>query len=642
MRQAQLNIQEFKRKLDDKSFLLGFFRRRSALQELSHSSDPESAALLVDAVDQNSPSADGALAALNNLPEQNWTDTLWEIWLHKRQEWLGQLLQRRNEPHSRIDDPIGVASRLKLRDIPLNSSAMEQVAPFWKDEDSQIRAATRKYADNICKQSHPLFIEMMLGLREFEKIGRDRAAAEAVVPFLNSAKPEIQSAARDFCDTWLQPPLRTLSALMHEREVDLALERETALGIISFLNDPNPIVTAQAQAYVERLCQMQPEFIVEFCLKAGDAGKIQVNQGTVLEALRLLQEKNSKLTKAVESWLAALPDEPQFNDAMTDEWLRSNNEFLFSLLREQLRRPSDSGKDVLLRLLRDDIDGYRALNDGDGQLLANALTIANETQCARVIQIIQNSGDAALAEQLHNASIRMQGIDAGLGIKAWIASGDEDRIVDAALQMKASEFFDLVRRWIDNERRPVDPRKRDAVELAVAALKNLPRIEVEETDSLPSGVVDLLGFWESENPSDDELQRDTQSSNPLQRARSLYLGAKRGLVDATVLREKADSTDWPERLAAAIAGAKPDAAQDHVYWVSACAAEDRGGDNAPVACGQDEFDQAEVQLIALQAKPGTMAKRKAAELEALQAFRKLALADTADPDKADAGERPRE
>jgi hypothetical protein len=616
---------KYQDRLDDETFLLGFFKRRSALKELANASDPEAAAVLVDAVDRKSPSAAGALSALKSRVDQAWTDKLWEVWAQKRQPWLGALLEKRGLPHGNITSPAGALSRLKLgcAGLSFNPATFELVAKHIHDADANVLAGVRKYILEIPDSERPAWTERMLLLKEYETIGRDRRAAESVVPFLNSTKREVQNSARAFCSSWLEPSLRALAVLLNGRESALPLERSTALDVAAFIDDLNPAVAAQAKAYQERIFQAQPDFIVEFCFKTGQAGRIRANRGTVMEALRLMEEKDASLTKAIENWISALPDDVQFNDAITDEWLRTNNGFLFGLLRKQLRLPSDGGKETLLRLLWEDVAGYRALNDSDGRLLAAALAIVDEDRRAKIIQAIQNSRDAALAEQLRRASMRVQGMDAGLGLKALLASGDEDRIVNAAREMKGSELFDLIRRWIENGRRPKDPRKRAAVEKAVAALKNLPKINVEDAGPLPSGTADLFDFWKNEKPSGDELRQNLQASDPLQRTRSLYLSFEQGIIDASVLQAKAGSEDWPERMAAAIYGANPNAASDHVYWVSACAGEDSKSRNALVACGPDEFDRAAARLKTLRGSTGSLAKRSAAELEALQSFRAL-------------------
>jgi hypothetical protein len=216
---------EYKQRLDDERFVLGFFRKRSALKELANSSDPEAAAVLADAIDRQSPSSDGAMDVLKN--RNDWTDKLWEIWLNKRQDWLGQLLQKRSAPHSRINGPVGAASRLKLGQagVPYDASGMEQVAGFWHDKDSQLKAGARKYAESLSKQDKTLYLGMMLGLGEYETIGADRSAAESVVPFLNSSNSKIKNAAAKFCNEWLKPPMRTLSFLLNGREEELPKRR---------------------------------------------------------------------------------------------------------------------------------------------------------------------------------------------------------------------------------------------------------------------------------------------------------------------------------------------------------------------------------------------------------------------------------
>jgi hypothetical protein len=194
-------------------------------------------------------------------------------------------------------------------------------------------------------------------------------------------------------------------------------------------------------------------------------------------------------------------------------------------------------------------------------------------------------------------------------------------MVDAAREMNGRELFELCRRWIDTSRRPTDPKKRNAVDRAVAALKDQTKIVVEPAEPLPAGLVSIFDVWDRTKLSDDQLRSELQAPDPLVRARALFLGAKRGLVADDVLRAKAGSEDWPERLVAALNGLHPAAANDHVSWITACAGQDAGTQQAPVRCGVDEFERAETQLAELRKKATPWARRMAGELQALQAFR---------------------
>ena len=622
-----MSLEKARQALDDTTFLLGGFRRRAALKELAQSSDPAAAAALVEAVDANSPSAEGARAALTANANSAWSDRLWEVWLGKRQAWLGKVLQQRGAAHRQRASAIGVLSLLKLGQgaLPQDALTMAAVASSWRDNDPEVQAAARSFVASLPPRERSIWVEMMLSSREFEVIGQDRAALETVVPFLSATDAKMKSAAQTYCEKHLPFELSVLANLLVGSGHTLPIEREAALAVGAYLTDANATVAAQANAYAQRVFQAQPDFVAALAFKCGRAERVLPNRAMTIEALRLRTDADEVVAAAARAWIGSLPNDQQLNDAIVDDWLRSEDTFLFGLLRDQRRLPSDGGKETLLRLLFGDAPGYRALGDTDGRLLSEALAMANESRRTIVVQTIQESRDSTLADQLRRASLRVQGMDTGLGLRTLLASGDEDRIVDAVREMNGRELFELCRRWLENGRRPKDPKKRAAVERATKALKDQPKIEIEPASALPAGLEDLFENWSSQKPSDEELRRDLQAQDPLVRARALYLGMERGVVDEATVRVKAASVDWPERLVAALRGAHSTADKDHVYWVAACAGEDHGTHAAAVVCGPDEFQRAEALLARLRTTGTPLARRSAGELEALQAFRALEM-----------------
>lgn len=620
-----MNFPEVRKQLDDTAFLVGWFRRRSALKVLAQSADPEAAAVLASAIDANSISAAAAEAVLSANLAPAWTDRLWEIWAQRRQPWLRKLLRQHGVAHSQAASKPGVLSRLEAGwdKLPTDEPTAASVAEYWRDADADVQSAARRYAGAIQSQKRPLWVAMMLELREFEVIGKDRTALESVFPFLKAERPTLRSAAKAYCEEFVAFDLIVLAGLMAEPAGSLELRRDVAMIVAAYLADANSTVAAQARAYADRVFETQPDYVLEFALRMGRIERARLGRATTLEALRLLHEADPGIAPSLRAWIQALPNDQKLNDLLVDDWIRSNDAFLFDLLREQRRMPSEGGKETLLRLLCHDIQGYRALGDEDGRLLAEALSMANEERRARIVEVIHESREAAEADQLRRASLRVQGMDSGLALKALLASGDEDRIVDAAREMTGGGLFELVHRWIETGRRPKDAKKRQAVERAVTALKPQPKLEIEPAPPLPNGLVDIFDSWSAQKPAEEELRRDLQAPDPILRARALHLGFGSGMVDAAALSAKARSEDWPERFVAALHGLLPNASQDHVHWVAACAGEDQGTHQMPVACGPEEFERAESRLAGLRANKSPLAQRVLAELEALQAFRAL-------------------
>jgi len=520
-----------------------------------------------DAVDAGSRSAGEAQAGLAAGRNPAWGDRLWEIWADKRQSWLGEVLQQGQVPFAGEQPALRVLSRLKLGGADL---------------------------------------------------GADEATAKAVGRWVTDT--DVQAGMTRY--------LATLDATVGRRWAEsLPLSREVALAVAGLAGGPASPAAAVALAYGERVFAAGADFSAAFALRAGLGERLPTRRATVIEVLGLRADGDEALQSAARDWLSALPNDQQLNDVLVDDWLRTDDEFLSNLLRDQRRWSSEGGKEALLLLLWGDAKGYQALGDTDGRLLSEAWAMANDARRERMATVIQATRDAALADQLLRAQVLVSGGDKALGWQALLATGDEDRIVAAARDLKGRDLFDLVRRWAENGRRPKDPRKRAAVERAVTALKNLPKVEVEPAPKLPEGLDDPLEGWSAHQASDTELQGELRAPDPLVRARALFALSQRGKVGEEELRAKAASEDWPERFVAALRGPHPDASNDHVYWVSACAGEDSGTHEALVACGPDEFQRAQERLAKLRSRGTPLAKRDAAELDALQAFRELDKSD---------------
>lgn len=619
-----MNIKEARKSLDDSTFLVGPFRRSSALKELAATDDPAAAEALVSAVDSRSPSAEGATEILSQDRRQAWADRMWELWSAKRQAWLVDVLRKRGAAFSRPDCAVGILSRLVVgvKSIATNAATADQVVAFIGDADKQVKEAAGKYLDGLKKQAPGVWVGTLLRKRLFDMIGKGRVATDAVAPFLNSTDTTLVSHAQACVAKWPVTD-RSRALLLAQKGDTLTLDRETAFAVAELRNDDVELVSGGVRAYLTRALASEEDFVIELAFKSGSAAQLPASVITVSEALRLLRGKDAAVTSAVREWLGKLPRDQRYHDVIVDDWLRTDDAFLGKLLRDGQRFPSDAGHEVLLRLLWGDASGYVAMDDTDGRYLAEALVAANEGRRAGIVKTIQGSRDGALADRFRRASLKVQGMDTGLAIKTLQASGDEDRLVDAVREMTGAELFEQCSRWAESGRRPTDPKRRDAVDRAVALLKNQPTITIEPAPALPAGTEDVLAMWASDSRPVGELRADLANPDPFIRAGAMFALAQRGDVEKAQLNEKASSADWPERLAATLAGAEVDVSNDHVYWVSLCAGLDEGTHQAKVACGPDEFEVSAQRLATLREAKTPLARRTANELEVLQIFRAL-------------------
>jgi hypothetical protein len=148
----------------------------------------------------------------------------------------------------------------------------------------------------------------------------------------------------------------------------------------------------------------------------------------------------------------------------------------------------------------------------------------------------------------------------------------------------------LCERWTDSPARPGGASQRAAVERAVAACRELREYKAESGTSLPDGLVCLFDWWHARQPDDAQLHTDMLGADPFVKARGLFLGHERGLVDGAQLAAAAESGHWPERMAARLVGSAycAQTSGDQVFWATAC-----GGDpellNAPVGGTPEDY-----------------------------------------------------
>lgn len=280
-----------------------------------------------------------------------------------------------------------------------------------------------------------------------------------------------------------------------------------------------------------------------------------------------------EILQAIAVFARALPvGDEAGNDAIFAAWVRSQSAELERLIAEQGRQPATPALEALHALVTGRLERYAALKDQDGTCLVQAFALAPEPFRARLAQSVAASPDRAIKEAYRRA-LSSGAVDQAQGVENLKLVGDEDGLFEQTRALRLLDVLDLCERWTVSPGRPAHPAHRAAVDRAVASYRSLGDFKVEPGPELPDGMVDLFEHWRSEKPSDADLRADLAAEDPFRKARGLYLGQERGLIDAKRLADAAGSEQWPERLIArlvdpaALAGAK----EDHVLWVNACA-----------------------------------------------------------------------
>lgn len=260
------------------------------------------------------------------------------------------------------------------------------------------------------------------------------------------------------------------------------------------------------------------------------------------------------------------------NDVIYGAWIRAQSAELEKLITEQGRQPGSPALEALHALVTGQLERYAALKDDDGMLLVQAFAMAPEGFRERLARTVAASPDRRIKEAYRRA-VTGAGVTAGVRLDHLKLVGDEDGLFEAVRSLRLAEVLDLCERWAAVAARPAGAQQRAAVDKAVTAWRGLGEFKVEPGPRLPDGLVDIFDWWRSQKPSDAELRADLGAPDPFQRARGLYLGHERGLVDGARIAAAGNSEHWPERLIARLVDPAllAQAKEDHVLWVSACA-----------------------------------------------------------------------
>ncbi len=331
-----------------------------------------------------------------------------------------------------------------------------------------------------------------------------------------------------------------------------------------------------------------------------------------------------EILQSVAVFARSLPvNDEASNDGIYAAWIRSQSTELEKLIDEQSRQASSPALEALHALVTGSLERYFELNDSDGMLLVHAFHMAPEPFRESIARTIGASPDRGLLENYRRA-LSSGTADSASNVENLKLVGDEDGLFEVTRSLCLLDVVDLCERWSTSAGRPGGTQQRAAVERALAAYRTLGSFKVERTEPLPDGLVDVFEWWRQENPSDAQLLSDLDSPDPMRKARGLYLGRESGLVDDARLHEAASSAHWPQRLVAGLLEPElfPQAQQDHVFWVSACAG-DASLLLAPID-GMPEDYARHIGLLAQARSP--IGSRTRAFLEILGAFQGVFVA----------------
>ncbi|MBI5658847.1 MAG: hypothetical protein HZC43_04695 [Nitrosomonadales bacterium] len=580
-------IEEARRKLYDSTFLLGRFRRQSAIRELAASSDPAAAVALAEALGENHPDAARIAASLRQLSPERDTGkllALWEYWARAPGVPLAATL-------ARLGWPEGSAAREETaRDIfaaavaGADPETLAAVAAFARGQP-----LADESANNATYGAWARSRSEILG-RLIREQGRRPGSAASVVALAEALDDDHPDAAR------MEAVLRELSPERDAAEV-LALWEYWSRAPTA------PVAAILANLGWPPQCAAQAKITCDILAL--------VNSGAAPGIL---------MAVAVFARHLPVADE-EINDAVYGAWVRSGSGDLERLITEQKRQPGSPALEALHALVAGDTERYASLRDESGHLLIQAYTLAPEPLRERLARAVAASHDRRLMAAYREA-LAGSGADAADSVGNLERIGDEDGLFEACRALRLAQVLGLCERWASNPARPSGASQRAAVDRAVAAYRRLCEYGAESREKLPRGLVDIFDWWHAQKPGDDQLRADLLNDDPFIAARGLYLGHERGIVDAPMIAAAAKSEHWPERLIARLVDTAycAQTTGDRVFWATACAT-DAGLLNAVLGGGPDDYARNTALLAAM--RGGGADARNRGLLEILCAFQEV-------------------
>lgn len=579
--------EETRRRLYDKTFLLGRFRRQAAIRTLAASPDPASTVALAEALGSGHPDAPRIADALQQLSAERDAAkalALWECWAHAPSALLAGILSRLGWPAGQSVQPETARSIFAAATPDAAPEICEAVAAFARSQpmadvdinDACYTAWAHSRAsflgDIILEQKRqPGSAASIIALAE--AVGGNHPDAERMKPILLQLSPEADAATvQALWEYWAQAPTIPVA------------------GILAHLGWP-PGLVAQAKTIRDILA-----------LAASNAAP--------------------EILQAVTTFVRYLPvTDESINDDIYGTWVRSHSNSLEQLISEQKRQPGSPALEALHALVTGELERYTALHDENGHYLIQAYTMAPAPLRERLARAVAASSDRRLMAAYRSALSGIS-VDAMETIDDLKRIGDQDGLFEACRTLRLAQVLNLCEYWTDHPGRPTGTSQRLVVDRAAVACQKLRSYEAKSSGSLPNGLVDIFDWWHTQQPGNEQIQADLLADDPFIRARGLYLGHERGRVDATQIAAAAKSAHWPERLVARIVDPVycAQTSGEHVFWAAAC-----GGDpsllNAVIGGTPEEYARHCAQLAAMQ--EGKADGRNKALLEILCAFQEF-------------------
>lgn len=288
--------------------------------------------------------------------------------------------------------------------------------------------------------------------------------------------------------------------------------------------------------------------------------QLDINFADSILALITKQPVAPEIIEAIECVAPALPvDNGIVNDSLYKAWAYSQSTILEHSINLRGHQPSNPMLETLYALVTGQLERYKALEDEEANLLTQAVHFAPVVLLERISNTIATSADPQLRYAYRMALSR-----ANLNIIQHFTQlqliGDEIGLFAQIATLRLGQVLELCERWANNTFDwSAYPSQQATLAQAMPAYLELKTPKQSLNPNLPTGVVNIFDYWHIKQLTSSNIIR---SDNPINRARSLYLGNNANI--------KINNDQWLERLAARITNTtsitKP--TNDPVCWVA--------------------------------------------------------------------------
>ncbi len=526
------------------------FRRR-ALQFLVEDPHPDSIDILVDGMLSSGAFwLDRIREALIGVREQPRIDRLWQIWAESRRQELGSILKEiGRESEAEELRELAILKLGREREMPTDHDFAASLVTYLDDADMDVRAAVRRYVENLRSKHTKSFFMFSLTAGEFGRIGTEREDIDRVLAYRDddTLAKKVENYRKSL------PPRASIYWDLRLNQLGkISINPKSPWDLAAFLSDADDEIRERAETVRAELRRAEPEAWLLLKVKMQEQDDLPVNPRTVRTVMQWFEHEDKDVRQAVAAYLERLPNDELRNEVLFSVWLKTDSDRFKETLVASNRMPPSPAVEALYYLLNGDSKRYLEMEDTNGELFHEAWLVAREEQRKRINQTVVESHNEQLIQSYEQALACRNDYDLDLHISALSSAGLDDKLFELLDQMNLPQALAGIRRWTENGWRPDGKRERELLDEVTSLYRTLPEAVDAPHPSPIAGTESLLERWRDE--------ADPDADDPLSRAHRTFFEQV----------NEPDDPHWLVRFAASFhAPPLASSKEDHVLWANA-------------------------------------------------------------------------